>query len=81
MYVGMVIASGKGKDQPGKVANPVRGELWITPLSPFASENLLCLVSVCCSLSFFRPIFVLVRVCTSTWLLVCAQIALVCSFI
>ena len=27
MYVCMVITCRKGKDQPGKVANPARGEL------------------------------------------------------
>ena len=27
MYVCMVITNSKGKDQPGKVANPARGQL------------------------------------------------------
>ena len=39
----MVITYSKGKDQPGKVANPARGQLnrqMNFPLSPFAQENL-----------------------------------------
>ena len=40
----MVITYSKGKDQPGKVANPARGQLnrekVIVSLSPFAPENL-----------------------------------------
>ena len=43
MYVCMVIAYSKGKDQPGEVANPARGQLNrenIFYLSPFAPESL-----------------------------------------
>ena len=45
MYICMVITYSKGKDQPGKAANPARGQLAelgkiISSLSPFASENL-----------------------------------------
>ena len=49
MYVCMVITDSKGKDQPGKVANPARGQLnrgnelleeMNYFLSPFAPENL-----------------------------------------
>ena len=43
MYVCMVIINSKGKDQPGKVANPARGQLNrenIFSLSPFAPDNL-----------------------------------------
>ena len=43
MYVCTVITYSKGKDQPGKVANPARGQLNICfcfSLSPFAPENL-----------------------------------------
>ena len=44
MYVCMVITYSKGKDQPGKVANPARGQLnrenEFLPLSPFVPENL-----------------------------------------
>ena len=39
----MVITYSKGKDQPGKVANPARGQLnreMDISLSPFAPENL-----------------------------------------
>ena len=39
----MVITYSKGKDQPGKVASPARGQLnseHIFALSPFAPENL-----------------------------------------
>ena len=39
----MVITYNKGKDQPGKVANPTRGQLNREidfSLSPFAPENL-----------------------------------------
>ena len=40
----MVITYSKGKDEPGKVANPARGQLnkknYYFSLSPFASENL-----------------------------------------
>ena len=39
----MVITYSKGKDQPGKVANPARGQLNRendSSLSPFAPENL-----------------------------------------
>ena len=39
----MTITYSKSKDQPGKVANPARGELNMemdTSLSPFAPENL-----------------------------------------
>ena len=41
----MVITYSKGKDQPGKVANPSRGQLgkMIFSLSPFAPENLVSL--------------------------------------
>ena len=44
MHVCMVITYSKGKDQPGKVANPARGQLnkenKYDSLSPFAPENL-----------------------------------------
>ena len=43
MHVCMVITYGMGKDQPGKVANPTRGQLNrenYFSLSPFALENL-----------------------------------------
>ena len=46
MYVCMIITHSKGKDQPGKVANPARGQLnteneyFNISLSPFAPENL-----------------------------------------
>ena len=43
IYVGMVITYSKGKDRPGKVANPARGQLYRKiniSLSPFAPENL-----------------------------------------
>ena len=43
MYVCMTITYSKSKDQPGKVANPARGQLNMemnTSLSPFAPENL-----------------------------------------
>ena len=39
----MVITYSKGKDQPGKVANPARGQLnreIFFSLSPFAPDNL-----------------------------------------
>ena len=37
----MVITYSKGKDQPGKVANPARGQLNISfSQSPFAPESL-----------------------------------------
>ena len=43
MYA-MVITYSKSMDQPGKVANPARGQLnrkkMCFPLSPFAPENL-----------------------------------------
>ena len=35
----IVIAFSKGKDQPGKVANPARGQV-DREISPFAPENL-----------------------------------------
>ena len=44
LYVYMVITYRKSKDQPGKVANPVRGQLtgkMNISLSPFAPENLI----------------------------------------
>ena len=43
MYVCTVITYGKGKDQPGKVANPARGsaeQIVFLSLSPFAPGNL-----------------------------------------
>ena len=43
MYVRVVIKFSKGKVQPGKVANPARGQLNcenVFSLSPFAPENL-----------------------------------------
>ena len=41
MYVCMVITYSKSMDQPGKVANPARGQLKMNfSLSPFAPENL-----------------------------------------
>ena len=46
VYVCMVITYSKGKDQPGKAANPVRGQLnreMNVSLSPFAPENLVLL--------------------------------------
>ena len=42
MYGWMVITYSKSKDHPGKVANPVRGQLdreMNISLSPFAPEN------------------------------------------
>ena len=35
----MIITYSKSKDQPGRVANPARGQLTFS-LSPFAPENL-----------------------------------------
>ena len=45
MYVSMDITSSKGKDQPGKVANPARGQRnrennIFFSLSPLAPDNL-----------------------------------------
>ena len=43
MYVCMVITYSNGKNQPGKVANPARGQLnrdFFSPLSPFVPETL-----------------------------------------
>ena len=53
MYVCMVITYySKSMDQPGKVANPARGQLNMEneyfPVSPFAPENYEC-TTVCCS--------------------------------
>ena len=42
----MVITYSKGNNQPGKVANPARGQLnreIFLSMSPFAPENIICM--------------------------------------